>query len=838
MRYLTGKPSFCFPNPFRRKNPRKVQRSNNSSKVSHEPSKNSKESIQSLMKRSSSVASKASSNGGSSRNGGSSVNSSSGTFLMFMDLRKKILIFRDIFDIPPLNGSVPIHELVIATAEDLHRMYPELIPVNPTLKMKERNTNQGLICFYDVLQCIGDSWIEDPEKKEMFKKSHNETQPPNKLVELVVAMLECINKAARERFELMNEDEPTQDYSSGSININQRPSSNGAVQEDNSVYNNNNKSSFCYSPTTPTSVLPDSPKFAELLGTMGGAGSYSPPRLLNLRAQAVEKLSPMDLKRLAFHIIPHLAAVDSNGQQNLKTILSSMEDVKAEDQTMIIGEEKEIKNEEKGEEETEMEQATPMLIEDHEVVIKEPQPPMTLATPPSPPPPPPLPPHANNLRVTTPPPPPTPPPLPPSQPPHLLNLRVTTPPSPPPPPPPPPPTTKCGGDGIPPPPPPAPNFTRELPSPPTPPSSPIFSPPSTPFRGVSPPPPPAAAYRGAPPPPPPPGRGGAPPPPPPMMGKGGPPPPPAPMGKGGGPPSPPPGGSKTALRAKSTTKLKRSTQMGNLYRLLKGKVEGSCLIGKSSAGKKNGGNGGGGGGGGKSMADALAEMTKRSSYFQQIEEDVKKHGKAVKELQIALSSFQTKDMNEMIAFHKNVESRLEVLTDESQVFSRFEGFPVKKLETLRMAAALFTKLNGIVSEIQNWKIEPPLAKSLDNVEKYFNKIKADMEGLERTKDEEAKKFQSHNIHFDLTVFTKIKESMVDLSSGFMELALKERREVKAQSNDNMWSKAGKQMVCAKVLWKAFQFAFKVYSFAGGQDERADMLTRELAKEIESDPMHE
>lgn len=50
--------------------------------------------------------------------------------------------------------------------------------------------------------------------------------------------------------------------------------------------------------------------------------------------------------------------------------------------------------------------------------------------------------------------------------------------------------------------------------------------------------------------------------------------------------------------------------MGNLYRLLKGKVEGSSLTGKSSQGKKGGG-GNGGGGGGQSMADALAEMTKR-----------------------------------------------------------------------------------------------------------------------------------------------------------------------------------------------------------------------------------
>ena len=57
----------------------------------------------------------------------------------------------------------------------------------------------------------------------------------------------------------------------------------------------------------------------------------------------------------------------------------------------------------------------------------------------------------------------------------------------------------------------------------------------------------------------------------------------------------------------------------------------------------------------------------RSAYFQQIEEDVQKHAKTIMELKPAITSFQTKDMNEMLKFHKHVESCLEALTDESQV---------------------------------------------------------------------------------------------------------------------------------------------------------------------------
>lgn len=50
-------------------------------------------------------------------------------------------------------------------------------------------------------------------------------------------------------------------------------------------------------------------------------------------------------------------------------------------------------------------------------------------------------------------------------------------------------------------------------------------------------------------------------------------------------------------------------------------------------------------------------------------------------------------------------------------------------------------------------------------------MKGEIETLERTKDEESKKFQSHNIHFDFHILVQIKESMVDVSSNCMELAL-------------------------------------------------------------------
>ncbi|KAK4361083.1 hypothetical protein RND71_020035 [Anisodus tanguticus] len=209
---------------------------------------------------------------------------------------------------------------------------------------------------------------------------------------------------------------------------------------------------------------------------------------------------------------------------------------------------------------------------------------------PQPPPPPPM----TSANVATPQHPIKPISAPPPPPPPMTRKEVTSPPPPPPPP-------MTSGQGVAPPPPPP--------------------PPMTSGNGVAPPPPPPPPMTSGnvisvPPPPPPPmgSKAIAPAPPyPPMTSNGRmpAPPPPMPMGKGAAPP-PPPGfaGARNLGLWKAATKLKRSSQMGNRYRLLKGKVEGSSLDGKSKGRKAKVG-GSAPAGGKQGMADALAEMTKR-----------------------------------------------------------------------------------------------------------------------------------------------------------------------------------------------------------------------------------
>ncbi|CAO2047117.1 unnamed protein product [Urochloa humidicola] len=305
------------------------------------------------------------------------------------------------------------------------------------------------------------------------------------------------------------------------------------------------------------------------------------------------------------------------------------------------------------------------------------------------------------------------------------------------------------------------------------------------------------------------------------------------------PPPPPPGNIAAVLRAKKAAcKLKRSTQMGTLYRHLRDRVEGSCTHGgKAQARKKGRTLGGPKSGAGQGMADALAEMTKRSAYFRQIEEDAENHAAMILELKDAIGSFQTKDMAELVKFLQHVEHQLVCLTDESQVLARFEGFPSKKLDSLRMAAALYSKLDGTLSKLKGWKVAAPISKQLDRIEGCFNKIKDDVDMIERNKDEETKRFLSHNIHFDFGVLVRIKECMVDLSSNCMELALKESQDAKERSVVSSSPGAAPQAAApSRMLWRVFQLAFRVYNFAGGQDERADRLTASLAREIEAHPL--
>ncbi|CAF2152858.1 unnamed protein product [Brassica napus] len=748
-------------------------------------------------------------------------------FILMVELRRKIITFRDIIDLPPLDGSPSITDMVMHTMKDLQNICPEIINSSLISEIRRANVDKVLDHFLNALKSMGDSWIDNSEwiAKSKFWSSSVGKNQSDRLVEKVLAALDGLIKMSKERFDKMEIDEKEEEKKDLISPWTAKTLSSRVLSPCESF--SDSRSSFCGSPITPRSVLPE-----PVMGSPGKGGDFanSASHLLwNMRVQALEKLSPVDVKRLAIHIMSLKEAQESN-QRNV------------EDEINVVEQNKQKSNDVNMEKEE-----TAVLDEQEDTIMKvspldstselwaeslppPPSPPLsttktaTLDSLPSQPPPPPSPPLIANaddvsiLPMPHPPPPPLHMPLqssvPPPQPPPVTVVAV----QPPAPPPPLAPLPGTAAASLPPPPPPMKN--RAPPPPPMPTTNRVVSGP--------PPPPPTMAKGTAPPPPPPPmANGPAPPPPPPRMG----------VLSGAACPPPPPGAARSLRPKKAATKLKRSTQLGNLYRILKGKVEGRDPEARTGGGSgRKAGVGSAPAGGKQGMADALAEITKKSAYFQQIQEDVAKYMKSINELKIEITKFKTKDMTELLSFHSRVESILEKLTDETQVLARCEGFPQKKLEAIRMAAALFSKLHGMITELQHWKIEPPLNQLLDKVERYFTKIKGDIDTLDRTKDEEAKKFQSHNIHFDFNILVQIKETMVDISSSCMELALKEKRDAKlvsADANPSMKKTVGS----AKMLWRAFQFAFKVYTFAGGHDDRADSLTRELAHEIQTDPQN-
>ncbi|CAN7091897.1 unnamed protein product [Brassica rapa subsp. narinosa] len=694
-------------------------------------------------------------------------------FILMVELRKNIFSFRDMIDLPSLDGSLSVTEIITHTMKDLQKLSPEIVTINQSFDMEGAEMDKMLIFFYEDLRAIGDSWIMDSDwiYRSKYRNSGVGKNKSDRLVEHVLAALDGLIKMTKERFGMMDLD------SDGRKSFKGVPSEARRSFRRSVSYSESNNS-FFPSPLTPRSVIP---------GTMMSSSSSTSPSLWNLRAQALDKLSPVDLKQLAMRILSRRDS-DSLQDLDLKNIIEEEQegsdklgDDDEDDDSSVSETEHGSETEDHSKcSETEHEIETEHHIEssgtEHVATDGEQHKEGSETE------------HEDHSEATT------------SETEstesfqEAISVTKLAPPSPPPPPPSP-----------------SPSFLNKK-------ANPLSQPP---------PPPPSSPQPG--------GKTLSPPPPPPPSRR---------HDSGGNSPTTPappaPPGSGRTLRGKRTTsKLRRSAQIANLYWVLKGKLEGRGVEGKPSKASKGqnsvpdkspvkGARSG--------MADALAEMTKRSSYFQQIEEDVQKYAKSIEELKSSIQKFQTKDMKELLEFHSKVESVLEKLTDETQVLARFEGFPEKKLEAIRTAGAVYKKLDGILVELKNWKIEPPLNDLLDKIERYFNKFKGEIETVERTKDEEAKMFQRHNINIDFEVLVQVKETMVDVSSNCMELALKERREANEEAKNSEESKMNNvKEERAKRLWRAFQFAFKVYTFAGGHDERADHLTRQLAHEIQTDP---
>ncbi|XP_047943162.1 uncharacterized protein LOC125190003 [Salvia hispanica] len=414
-----------------------------------------------------------------------------GSLGFMTEIRDKIGCFRDLLDFSPCAGSATLLELLVLTLHDIFQRYPE---IKPASEFQDADIHKALKVFCNTLQSLGDLWTTEKwmvrcRYDSSMKLQHSE------LEHISVLMLEDVIKLARGRLcdemDDVDDDDNMSDYS---------PAGNAFSKVLSASYFDN-RSSYCGSPMTPTSILQgawNSPTCSEK------GASYSPHDLMSARGG---KLSPMDMKRLSFHMIPHVIAIsqDPKNINNLEKEQREHHDINKDD---VVGgmEMIDVVIHDSQNDGTRISslvrrhgrnligvggnQTTPhmMVRPCLQTLLELPIPP-PLMTP-------------SNSTVAPPPPPPLPPPL--------SSTPIRLPVAPPPPPPPPPPLTMTASKG----------------------------------------------YEPA-----------IPPPPPPPMGASNRQPPLAPTLNRSAPPPPP--GPACLSPKKSTTKLKRSSHMGNLYRTLK-----------------------------------------------------------------------------------------------------------------------------------------------------------------------------------------------------------------------------------------------------------------------------
>ena len=120
-------------------------------------------------------------------------------------------------------------------------------------------------------------------------------------VEKTLVTLNCIIKVAKEKYDSMDEDEQNQDGQADTTAF-------GKILSGS--YSESDSPTFCGSPVTPTSVLP---QFMESPGSDEFRNiCCSSPLLRSLRVQAVGKLNPIDIKRLSFHMPANFGAQENN----------------------------------------------------------------------------------------------------------------------------------------------------------------------------------------------------------------------------------------------------------------------------------------------------------------------------------------------------------------------------------------------------------------------------------------------------------------------------------------------------------------------------------------------
>lgn len=237
---------------------------------------------------------------------------------------------------------------------------------------------------------------------------------------------------------------------------------------------------------------------------------------------------------------------------------------------------------------------------------------------------------------------------------------------------------------------------------------------------------------------------------------------------------------------------------------------------------------------------AVAELMARSPHLRQIEEDVREHGAKLHALGQRLAVLRTADMAELKAFRAALEAELEPLEDEGRVLSLLEGWPIQKLEALRLAAATSDRLETCVRDLAEWKA--PERLDCAAASKLFDSVRALVEAMERARTTDEERFQQAGFTFDYGALGRVKEAAVQFSANVLEAAItasREQRQALNAADGAAVPLEGAPLARGRRLLRdvrsAFDLSYRVYTFAGGTNERAEALALEAVAEVDAWP---
>lgn len=264
------------------------------------------------------------------------------------------------------------------------------------------------------------------------------------------------------------------------------------------------------------------------------------------------------------------------------------------------------------------------------------------------------------------------------------------------------------------------------------------------------------------------------------------------------------------------------------------------------------GRGGGGGGGGGGLGDALNELASRSPYMQAIQSDVEDYGPDLRNLAREIASFKTDDMKALVSFRARVDDLLDSLTDEGKVLAQAfpDGdWPSGKVEAIRVAASVHERLEAARERLDGLKDfgsanasappapgQSPTAK----VQAALDMAREAVESWDKEEDASIKRFAGVGVAFPRNAGSAVKLAASKAAARWLTAATGVARAARSEHNvldmSEMPESVGRALKrVASHAWDAWQFAYRVYTFAGGASEDMESASAAAAEELEQWP---